>query len=106
MSTATTRPSSYAAAMIPDDMWIALDGDGQECVFSPGTSGRYGVRHPRAELRRGDVSDQLWDIFARALPDRGYCEWCTATECEKHCTTPDATCPNAEHDHTCRRAGR
>lgn len=67
---------------IPDTWWIAEGAGGEPTVWAPPDGNPLGYPTPVVEERA--ASPLLWGLLAAALPDRGDCEWCTATPCDTH----------------------
>jgi len=70
------------AIEIPDDWWIAEGATGEPTVWAPTHANQTGC--PGTVVEERAVNHRLWGLLAAVLPDRGDCEWCTATPCIVH----------------------
>ena len=49
-----------------------------------GAAGCNPLGYPTPVVEERAVNYRLWGLLAAVLPDRGGCEWCTATPCDAH----------------------
>ncbi len=82
MGAAETHEGAGLRFEIPDEWWIAEGATGEPTVWAPPDGNPLGYPTPVVEERA--VNYRLWGLLAAVLPDRGDCEWCTATPCDAH----------------------